>query len=204
MSASRAGEALDAVFLALDEPFADASAVPTFLVSEATRKAVKVVLTGDGADEVFGGYRRYWAELHAGLWNRVPALLRRSFTSMLMRMPEGKDSKILEWVRRARRFASTSDPDPVRRQAAWMRLASEDELDRLLGRAPPHPIAIEGLIGELARQRRTESDQCDACLRRGLILPSDMLVKSIAPACECARPDSYLDQRVVEIAFVMP
>ena len=207
VSAGRAGEALDAVFLALDEPFADASAVPTFLVSEATRKAVKVVLTGDGADEVFGGYRRYWAELHAGLWNRVPAALRRSFTSMLMRMPEGKDSKVLEWLRRARRFASTSDPDPVRRQAAWMRLASEDELDRLIGRAPPHPIAIEGLIGEL-RAAAPDGDPINAMLACdvGLILPSDMLVKvdrtSMANALETRTP--YLDQRVVESAFAMP
>jgi len=67
ISAGRVGDVLDGVFRGLDEPFADASAVPTYLVSEATRKKVTVVLTGDGADEVFGGYRRYWSELYAGL-----------------------------------------------------------------------------------------------------------------------------------------
>ena len=106
------------------------------------------MLTGDGADEVFGGYRRYWSELHAGLWNRIPAPLRRALTALLMRMPEGKDSRVLEWVRRARRFAVTADADPVRRQTAWMRLASEAELDRLLGHAPPDPIAAENLVAE--------------------------------------------------------
>ena len=207
VSTRQAGEALDRVFLALDEPFADASAVPTFLVSEATRKEVKVVLTGDGADEVFGGYRRYWSELHAGLWNRIPAPLRRSLTSLLMRMPEGKDSLLLEWLRRARRFASTADPDPVRRQAAWMRLASEDELDRLLGPAPADPIAVEVLIGGL-RAAASSEDPINAMLACdvALGLPGDMLVKvdrtSMAHALETRTP--YLDQRVVEWAFTIP
>jgi len=178
-----------------------------FLVSEATRKEVKVVLTGDGADEVFGGYRRYWSELHAGLWNRIPAPLRRMLTALLMRMPEGKDRLILEWMRRARRFAATADPDPVRRQAGWMRLATENELDRLLGPAPVDPIAIERLIGDL-RDAAHDDDPINAMLASdvGLGLPGDMLVKvdrtSMAHALETRTP--YLDQRVVEWAFALP
>ena len=72
VTAAHSGDVLDQVFTALDEPFADSSAVPTYLVSEATRRQVSVVLTGDGADEVFGGYRRYWAELYVGAWHRLP------------------------------------------------------------------------------------------------------------------------------------
>ena len=207
VSAGRAGEALEQVFLALDEPFADASAIPTFLVSQATRKEVKVVLTGDGADEVFGGYRRYWSELHAGLWNRIPAPLRRGVTSLLKSMPEGKDNLALEWLRRARRFAETADPDPVRRQAGWMRLASEDELGHLLGPAPADPIAIEGAICAL-RDAAHDDDPVNAMLACdvALGLPGDMLVKvdrtSMAHALETRTP--YLDQNVVEWAFALP
>ena len=100
--AGRVTEVFDRVFVALDEPFADASAVPTFLVSEATRKQVTVVLTGDGADEVFGGYRRYWSELHAGLWNRIPAPLRNTLTALLMRLPvwDTKGWRIGHFIRR--------------------------------------------------------------------------------------------------------
>jgi asparagine synthase (glutamine-hydrolysing) len=207
VSASRAGEALDSVFLAFDEPFADASAVPTYLVSEATRKKVTVVLTGDGADEVFGGYRRYWSELHAGLWNRIPGPLRRAMTALLMRMPEGKDSRLLELVRRARRFAQTADPDPVRRQAAWMRLSSEAELDRLLGSAVVDAIGIESVIGAL-RQAAHDADPINAMLSCDVAfeLPGDMLTKvdraSMAQALETRTP--FLDQRVVEWAFALP
>jgi asparagine synthase (glutamine-hydrolysing) len=205
VSAGQAGESFERVFLALDEPFADASAVPTFLVSEATRRNVKVVLTGDGADEVFGGYRRYWSELHAGLWNRIPAPLRRALTALLGRMPEGKDSRPLEWLRRARRFAATADADPVRRQAALMRLADQQELDRLLGPAPADPIGVEALVGRL---RGATGDSINAMLACdvALGLPGDMLVKvdrtSMAHALETRTP--YLDQRVVEWAFALP
>lgn len=207
VSAGRVGDVLDGVFRALDEPFADASAVPTYLVSEATRKKVTVVLTGDGADEVFGGYRRYWSELYAGLWNRIPGPLRRTVTALLARMPEGKDSRLLEALRRARRFAQTADPDPVRRQAAWMRLSSEAELDGLLGAAPGDVIEIEGLIGAM-REAAHDADPINAMLACDVAceLPGDMLVKvdraSMAHALETRSP--FLDQRVVEWAFALP
>lgn len=207
VSGERVGNVLDRVFMALDEPLADASAVPTFLVSEATSRKVKVVLTGDGADEVFGGYRRYWSELHAGLWNRLPDALRRALTGLAMRLPEGKDSRLLEALRRVRRFAATADADPVRRQAALMRLASEQELDHLLGLAPAEAISLESLVSD-RRAGSSFSDPINAMLACdvSLGLPGDMLVKvdrtSMANALETRTP--YLDDRVVEWAFAMP
>ena len=207
VSGRRAGEVLDRVFVALDEPFADASAVPTFLVSEATRRSVKVVLTGDGADEVFGGYRRYWSELYAGLWSRLPKALRHVCRHLVMRLPEGKDSRLMELLRRARRFVETTDPSPVRRQTAWMRLASEQELDRLLGSASNEAISIERLVSD-RRAASRDDDPINAMLACdvALGLPGDMLVKvdrtSMASALETRTP--YLDQRVVEWAFALP
>ncbi len=207
VSGARVGDVLDRVFTALDEPFADASAVPTFLVSEATRRNVKVVLTGDGADEVFGGYRRYWSELHAGTWNRLPGVLRHTLAKLAMRLPESKDSRLLETLRRVRRFAATADADPVLRQAALMRLASEPELDGLLGQGPSEAISLEGLVAD-RRAASSFSDPINAMLACdvSLGLPGDMLVKvdrtSMANALETRTP--YLDDRVVEWAFAMP
>jgi asparagine synthase (glutamine-hydrolysing) len=206
VSESRIGEVLDRVFVALDEPFADASAVPTFLVSEATRKKVTVVLTGDGADEVFGGYRRYWSELHATRWNRVPAPLRAMIAGLLSLMPEGKDRRLLELFRRARRFVDTADPDPVKRQAAWMRLLSEADLDRLLTVAPREAISVEGLVAQLRTTPGGDPVNAMLACDVALGLPGDMLVKvdrtSMVHALETRTP--YLDQRVVEWAFAMP
>ncbi len=207
VSGHRAADVLDRVFLALDEPFADSSAVPSYLVSEATGRSVKVVLTGDGADEVFGGYRRYWSELHAERWNRLPRSVRRAIAATLSCMPEGKDSRALEWLRRARRFVSTADPDPVRRQAGWMRLASDEELDSLLGPSEADDASVESLVAEM-RGSGGGDDALNAALACdvALGLPSDMLVKvdrtSMAHALETRAP--FLDQRVVECAFSLP
>ena len=160
---ARVGEALDRVFLGLDEPFADASAVPTFLVSEATRRAVSVVLTGDGADEMFGGYRRYWGELYLGLWQRLPQGLRGAFAALLARLPEDKGHSVLEALRRARRFVATASPDPAARQAAWMRLGSDAELDRLLG-PRASSIDVKALVGRSARRSGAMTIRSMPCL----------------------------------------
>ena len=198
---------LDAAFGALDEPFADSSAIPTYLVSEATRRQVTVVLTGDGADEVFGGYRRYWSELYVGAWQRVPAPARGLLQRLLAALPESKRHPVLEVVRRARRFVDTGNADPVRRQAGWMRLMPEGEIDALLGPAPMTMAPIEQVIATL-RASAHDDDAINAMLACdvALGLPGDMLVKvdrmSMAHALETRTP--FLDQRVVEWAFAMP
>ena len=206
VSFHRAADVLDGVFLGLDEPFADASAVPTYLVSEATRREVTVVLTGDGADEVFGGYRRYWAELYQASWNRLPSPLRHGFAGLLSRFPESKNNSLLEKVRRARRFVDTAHANPAERQAAWMRMIGEADADRLLGTAPAQAIRPEGLVAAF-RESAHDNDPINAMLAAdvALELPSDMLVKvdrmSMAHALETRTP--FLDQRVVEWGFAL-
>jgi len=204
---AQAEHVLDRVFTGLDEPFADASAVPTFLVSQATAAKVKVVLTGDGADEVFAGYRRYWSEAYAGTWQTLPSPLRSAIRRGAMALPEGKENWLLEAGRRARRFVESAHADPVERQAAWMREASHAELDGLLGPPAGDGRALETLI---ARARRT-SPSTDAIAQMlaadvGIILPGDMLTKvdrmAMANALESRAP--FLDQRVVEWAFALP
>lgn len=207
VSAARAGSVLDNVFTALDEPFADSSAVPTYLVSEATRRQVSVVLTGDGADEVFGGYRRYWSELYIGAWQRRPALVRCMLGSVVSALPEGKQSRALETIRRARRFVDTANAVPAQRQAAWMRLMPDAELDALFTPAPVAAMPLEQTIAWL-RAEASDNDPINAMLACdvALELPGDMLVKvdrmSMAHALETRAP--FLDQRVVEWAFAMP
>src|SRR5690606_12928898 len=119
LSAEEAGRVLDQVFDGLDEPFADSSAVPTWLVARETRRHVTVALSGDGADEVFGGYRKYQGELVADRYRALPAPLRAVFERAVSALPEGKGNVALEAARRARRFAAHAGRDAAARQAGW-------------------------------------------------------------------------------------
>lgn len=68
-----------------DEPFADVSSIPTFLVSKMAREHVTVVLTGDGGDEVFAGYERYIVEAQRRVYSRIPRIFRKNVMSPVSR-----------------------------------------------------------------------------------------------------------------------
>ncbi|MEC9454196.1 MAG: asparagine synthase (glutamine-hydrolyzing) [Pseudomonadota bacterium] len=199
--------ALDEVFLGLDEPFADSSAVPTFLLARETRRHVTVALSGDGADEVFGGYRKYQGELMAARYRALPALLRRGLIEPVAALlPERKSSPLLERARRLRRFTQHAGKDAVGRQAGWMRLMDEAELTQLFVQPNDAPH-LESMVAELRREA-DDGDALNAMLYADtrLGLPSDMLVKSdrmsMANSLEVRCP--FLDHRVVECAAAMP
>ncbi|MBM3522829.1 MAG: asparagine synthase (glutamine-hydrolyzing), partial [Alphaproteobacteria bacterium] len=206
LEAGTAADLLDDAVAGMDEPIADASAVPTFAVSRAMRHHVAVALSGDGADEVFGGYRRYQGELLAATWERLPWLARRTITVTASRLPERRTGgRLAEALRRARRFVSTAHADPVSRQAAWMQDVGDEELAALLHIAPPG--LVHGLVAA-ARNRAGTSDPINAMLAVDIAttLPGDMLVKvdrmSMANGLEVRCP--FLDHRVVEIAAAIP
>jgi asparagine synthase (glutamine-hydrolysing) len=73
----------------LDEPFGDSSAIPTYMVSKLAAGHVKVVLTGDGGDELFGGYQKYVVERRERAYDRIPAAIRRLLAAVGRAMPLG-------------------------------------------------------------------------------------------------------------------
>jgi asparagine synthase (glutamine-hydrolysing) len=207
VAAAEALGAVERVFDGLDEPFADSSALPTFLVSQATRRHVTVALSGDGGDEVFAGYRKYQGELWAERYRLLPAPLRRHVIEPLAELlPEGKSHALLERARRLRRFLAHAGRDAAARQAGWMRLSTAAELDELLGPAPAALPLIERI-----EEMRGGAGGCDPINKMlyadiALGLPGDMLTKvdrmSMANGLEVRCP--LLDHRVVEAAAAMP
>jgi asparagine synthase (glutamine-hydrolysing) len=83
----------------LDEPFADVSAIPTYLVSKLAARHVKVVLSGDGGDEVFAGYDRYPLELAEARFDRLPGAARFAMRQIAALLPDGAPGK--HWLRHA-------------------------------------------------------------------------------------------------------
>lgn len=118
-------DTVPALIDAFDEPFADSSAIPVYYLSQFARKHVKVVLSGEGGDEIFGGYQTYVASKLAHWYRRLPGLLsRRLVPAVVDRLPVSHrrlsfDYKAKRFVRGALRGAAGS-------HLAWKELFSED------------------------------------------------------------------------------
>jgi asparagine synthase (glutamine-hydrolysing) len=195
---------IDSVFDGLDEPFADSSAIPTYLVARAIRENAIVALSGDGGDEVFGGYRRHQGELLVETYARVPKLLRAKLIEPLLRaLPESKNNWFLEHLRRARRFAQGAGLTEAARHATWMRALGPEDITALGSKA-------FDLVEHVANARASApmNDPVSRTLFADIhiLLPSQMLAKvdrmSMANAVEVRSP--LLDYRVVETALAMP
>ncbi len=199
-----ARDAVPAVFDNFDEPFADSSALPTYLLSRVVRDHVTVTLTGDGADEVFGGYRKYQGEIRAARYQRLPAALRAVIEPAVRALPEAKDQPWLEHVRRLRRFTAHAGKTPDARHAGWASRHNDDDLAELLG---PGDATVASLVADL-RAPYGDDDPLNQALFTdiAMVLPGDMLVKvdrmTMAHGLEARCP--FLDHRVVECAARMP
>ena len=118
-------ETIREVVEALDEPFGDSSAVPTYLVSQATASEVKVVLSGVGGDELFGGYPRYLGALWEAWYRKLPLATRRLLSGLADWTPEIESSRnVGGWIRR---FLSHPEDAPSDRYRRWVSFNSGAE-----------------------------------------------------------------------------
>jgi len=116
-----------AVCDAMDEPFGDASVFPTYLLSGIARRKVIVCLSGDGGDEVFGGYDTYKAYKLASI---LPEWLIKSVRPLVQAMPDS-DKKVTA-IFKAKRFVRDLGHDPIRRHMDWMATFNDDGRRQLL------------------------------------------------------------------------
>jgi asparagine synthase (glutamine-hydrolysing) len=114
-----------------DEPFGNPTALLAYVLSREVRKHVTVVLSGDGGDEVFGGYRRYQGIALSERMKWVPQSVWRGAASLLNRLRSGADSP--RSVRRLQGLVAAQGLDPVSRYAAWTAYHDRISLDLLYG-----------------------------------------------------------------------
>src|SRR2546422_3168475 len=117
----------------LDEPLGDASIIPTYLLSEFTRRHVKVALGGDGGDELFAGYPTLQAHRLAGYYRRAPRLLREGVVEPLVqRLPVSRGNLSFDF--RAKRFVNGAPHPVAERHRRWMGSFASEERTALLSR----------------------------------------------------------------------
>jgi asparagine synthase (glutamine-hydrolysing) len=200
-------DVLPEVLGALDEPFADSSAIPTYLVSRETRRHVKVALSGDGGDELFAGYRSYLGEYWRARYCMVPALLRESIIEpAIAALPDSRETRVGEFLRRAKKFIrATRGPFDERLLALKEVFPALIRGKLLTGGCNGSDPALNWVRHLLDR---SSGDFINRMLSTDLIdsLPGDMLTKvdlmSMANSLEVRVP--MLDHRVVELAFEIP
>jgi asparagine synthase (glutamine-hydrolysing) len=187
-----------------DGPFGDSSAVPTYLVSKLTREKVTVVLTGDGGDELFAGYLRFYAAMVA---ERLPAATGPMAHGVLSLLPTPSNER--HWLARTKRFARSMGAPLHDRLTGWNALFF-DNLQALL-----RPDFVAGLapidkLRHISRERpmmagRTPLSQA---LHANFTsyLADDLLVKTdrctMANSLEARSP--FLDRELVEYAAALP
>ncbi len=111
------------IITAFDEPLGNASYVPTFLLARAARSKMKVVLTGDGGDELFGGYPTYQAPYYQKMWQMTPSLVRGLVKRMVSHLPVSHDRISLDY--RLKQLMQGIDLDYRRGHQTWRQVASQ-------------------------------------------------------------------------------
>jgi asparagine synthase (glutamine-hydrolysing) len=194
-------ELLPRLVEAFDEPFADSSALPTYLVSELAAGTVKVALSGEGGDELFGGYYTYVADQIAP--RLAPAA--KALRGVVERLPSSSAKASLDY--KAKRFVRGAHLPPLERHHAWKEIFSDDARAELVARRR-HGIS-DPLDLYRARYGETEGAEPLARLQDldlGIYLVDDLLVKtdraSMAHSLEARVP--FCDPAVAELALALP
>jgi len=205
-------DVLPDVLATIDEPFADSSAIPTYIVSRETRKHVTVALSGDGGDELFAGYRSYLGEYWRQRYMLVPAIIREKLIEKLVfKLPDSRDVRLLEYSRQLKKFIRSTRGSFAQRVFTLKEVFPGDIRQRLLLAS-----MFNGSPSEedpaLSHVKKLLDISCNDRINRILYsdlkdsLPGDMLTKvdwmSMKNSLEVRVP--FLDHRVVELAFNMP
>lgn len=196
-----------------DEPFADSSQIPTFLVSRMTREHVTVALSGDGGDELMAGYTRYrWADMMQRRCAPWPLGLRRCVAAGLDGMPSGLWDALSSLV--PERLSGGRLTDRMGRLADLLRQPDADAVYHAQHRHWPDPsaVAVDGAARDTAVDDETLRMQFPHPITRMQVmdslvyLPDDVLTKvdraSMAVALEVRVP--LLDHRVQEFVWSLP
>jgi len=200
---------LPAIIRSFDEPFADSSMIPNYLVCEAARNWVTVALSGIGGDELFAGYERYRGALLAGYYQRLPRWLHRGVIKRCVdAVPESRKSGL--WVDRLKRFLDGADLPLADRYQRYLAAYNDEDKTQVFSRDLLLELEQCGAnVTQLAMHKvKANSDELDWILATDMAtyLPDDELRKadrlSMWHSLEVRVP--FLDHKLVEFVATIP
>jgi asparagine synthase (glutamine-hydrolysing) len=203
---------LDALIWHADDPLADSSMIPVYMISKFARERVTMVLTGDGGDEVFAGYPTYNAWFVRQMYRRVPAFLRRHLIRRVVEALPVSHTKV-SFDFKAKRFVEGAELSAEDAHFWWRIILSEQAKGGLYTDDFAERLAADGVrpTADVYRDTFERSGTDDALSRMLYVdtrfyLPADMLVKvdrmTMANALEARVP--FLDHELVELAATIP
>lgn len=193
---------------AFDEPFADSSMIPNYLVCQAARQWVTVALSGIGGDELFAGYERYRGAMAAATYQRLPRMLRWGGGRFVKSLPQLEAAGL--WIDRMKRFVDAAElPLPARYQEYLAAFGTAEKAKLFSEEFLRHLSQTESYSTELAMSKvEPSSDPLEWMLRTDMAtyLPDDELRKadrlSMWHSLEVRVP--FLDHRLVEFVATIP
>ncbi len=197
----------------LDEPIADSASITTYLVSELASQSVKVILSGVGGDELFGGYRRYVGESVGRYYRLLPRSIRlRWLPAILARLPKDRRSAASNYIRYASAVVDSAQMDPVTRYMNYVGVFSSDVRAALLKNAGTSGGADESepLSAVMTNyfKKCQEVDYVNQMIYVDIktSLPDDLLTltdkMTMAASIECRAP--FMDHELLELTSRIP
>ena len=193
----------------LDEPLADGSLLPTFLLSRFVRKNVTVALGGDGGDEIFAGYPMYFGHKVSKIYNTIPEFLRSGLIEPAVNtLPTKTDNLSFDY--KAKRFVASAKYDQITRHHSWFGSFSINDKKKLFSNDFQEMVGDSDIYGD-ARRTLSASDAKNYVEQMQFLdmkyyLAEDILTKvdraSMAVSLEVRAP--FLDHRVAEYAASLP
>jgi asparagine synthase (glutamine-hydrolysing) len=202
-------DSIENILSYFDEPFADSSAIPTYFVSKCSKEHVTVALSGDGGDEIFGGYGNYKADKIGQYYRKLPPILKNKVIPFLInRLPQSQDS--LSAAQQLKKLLTMSSLPPEYGHIFWLNVFNGDLKEKLYKNEYLEELLKVNPADRYYSyfERFNGNDFINRCINVDIktVLPDDYLTKvdrmSMANSLEVRVP--FLDHKLLEFATAIP
>ncbi len=198
---------METVLSTFDEPFADSSAIPAYFVSKHAKQHATVALSGDGGDEIFGGYGNYRADKITNYYRRLPSAVRDKLNPFIANKFSKNNSGVLAQIKK---LAETSSFSPEYGHAFWLSVFSRGTKEKLYTHENLKSLLDVDPLAEYEDYSRHyyNGDFINGCMNIDMkrVLPDDYLTKvdrmSMLNSLEVRVP--FIDHRLIEFAVTIP